>query len=332
MEEKRTQQPRPRDNFKAWEDPLYNDLRKIFSRAQLRTVLTHSSFYEKEGKGNSRYVFAGMFVFKGQVADVLYKYFTGDGTRLQHILGNLFRQERLERMFDAWKLRQFVRAGEGFNIDTHKHIFVYAIFGYVSTLDEDLRNWFISKYVLADDVKHLFTHRKRNRDILAQADEIVRQTDGRRLTLVMEQTEDGLYRAKAMLSDGALLCEATSKSWRYARAKASKTALNLLATPGRKALLANPDYQARILAKQEEEKAQRAAAIAERDAAKELLRLQKEEERAAIAKARDAKRRASQAEAKKRGAENAARAAAKAAKEARPMSAKKRRHLEDKKK
>ena len=38
------------------------------------------------------------------------------------------------------------------------------------------------------------------------------------------------------------------------------------------------------------------------------------------------------AEAKKRKAENAARAAAKAAKEARPMSAKKRRHLEDKKK
>ena len=187
MEEKRTQQPRPRDNFKAWEDPLYNELRKIFSRAQLRTVLTHSSFYEKEGKGNSRYVFAGMFVFKGQVADVLYKYFTGDGTRLQHILGNLFRQERLERMFDAWKLRQFVRAGSGFNIDTHKHIFVYAIFGYVSTLDDDLRNWFISKYILADDVKHLFTHRKRNRDILAQADEIVRQTDGRRLTLEMEQ-------------------------------------------------------------------------------------------------------------------------------------------------
>lgn len=39
-----------------------------------------------------------------------------------------------------------------------------------------------------------------------------------------------------------------------------------------------------------------------------------------------------QAEAKKRRAENAARAAAKAAKEARPMNAKKRRHLEDKKK
>ena len=300
MEGKHAQQPRPRDNFKAWEDPLYSDLRRIFSRSSLRSVLTHSSFYEKEGKGNSRYVFAGMFVFKGQVAEVLYKYFTGDGTRLQHILGNLFRQERLERMYDEWKLGQFVRAGSGFDIDSHKHIFVYAIFGYVSTLSEDLRGWFISKYILADDVKHLFTHRKRNRDILSQADEIVRQTDGRRLSLEMSVLEDGGHCARAVLSDGTLLCEATSKSWRYARTKASKMALNLLATPGRKALLSNPEYQARVLARLEEEKALREAEIAERDAAKALLRAQKQEERAAQARVRDSKRRATQAEAKKR--------------------------------
>ena len=292
MDGKHAQQPRPRDNFKAWEDPLYSDLRRIFSRSSLRSVLTHSSFYEKEGKGNSRYVFAGMFVFKGQVAEVLYKYFTGDGTRLQHILGNLFRLERLERMYDGWKLGQFVRAGSGFDIDSHKHIFVYAIFGYVSTLSEDLRGWFISKYILADDVKHLFTHRKRNRDILSQADEIVRQTDGRRLSLEMSVLEDGRHCAQAVLSDGTLLCEATSKSWRYARAKASKMALNLLATPGRKALLSNPEYQARVLARLEEEKALRVAEIAERDAAKALLRAQKEEERAAVARVRDSKRRA----------------------------------------
>ena len=49
MDEKHAQQPRPRDNFKAWEDPLYNDLRRIFSRSSLRSVLTHSLFYENEG-------------------------------------------------------------------------------------------------------------------------------------------------------------------------------------------------------------------------------------------------------------------------------------------
>ena len=249
----------------------------------------------------------------------------------QHILGNLFRNERLERQFDEWHLGQFVRAGEKFDIKKHKHIFVYAIYGYVSTLDEDLRQWFISKYII-DEAEHLLNHRKRNRNLLAQADDIVRKTDGRRLTLEMEQTAEGLHKAKAMLSDGTLLCEAESKSWRYARQKATKLALDILAMPSRKYILSNPEYQARILAREEEKIAKRKAEIEARDAAKDALREEKKAKRKEIAQARDRKRRASQAAAKIRKAENARRAAIKAAKEARPMSSKKRRFLEDKKK
>ena len=331
-QEKNTQQPHVRDNIKSWEEPLFNDLRRIFSEKRLREVLTHSSFYEQEGKGNSRMVFAGMFVFKGQVGELLYKYISGDGTRLQHILGNLFRQERLTRLYDEWKLQQFVRAGNSFDINSHKHVFVYALLGYVSTLDEDIRNWFISKYILNEEANHLLTHQRKNRNLLAQADDIVRQTDGRRLTIEMEQTEERLHKAKVMLSDGTLLCEAESKSWRYARQKASKTALNILATPLRRLILSNAKYHERIAAKIEAEREKRREEIEARDAEKEAIRKQKREERKVIARIRDAKRRQSQAEAKKRKQENAARAAAKAAKEARPISAKKRRFLEDKKK
>lgn len=331
IEKQNRQQPRPKDNFKDWEDPQYKDLRKLFSRTQLREVLTHSSFYEDAGKGNSRYVFAGMFVFKGMVAQVLYQYYIGEGTRLQQVLGNLFRSERLEQLFDELKLHQFVRAGEKFDIKTHRHIFMYAVFGYVATLDENIRNWFIAKYILGED-EHIILHKKRNSDLLAQADAMVKQTDGRRLSLEMEETEEGLHRAKAVLSDGSVLCEAVSKSWRYARTKVTKMVLNLLATPFRKELLSDPDYHARVLAREEEKQAKRKAEVEARDAAKEALRKEKLEKRKEQARIRDAKRRQSQAEAKKRRAENAARAAAKAAKEARPMSAKKRRFLEDKKK
>ncbi len=332
MEEEITQQqPKAKDNFKRWDDPLFVDLRRIFSRAKLREVLTHSSYYKVEGKGNSRYVFAGMFVFKGQVADVLFHYATGEGTRLQHILGNLFSNERLERQFDEWRLRQFARAGEKFDIKTHKHIFVYAIYGYVSTLDEEIRQWFISKYLI-NEAEHLLTHKRRNLNLLSQADDIAYKTDGCHLTIVMEQTADGKHKAKAVLSNGTLLCEAESKSWRYARHKAAKLAFDLLAMPSRKYLLSNPDYHARVLARIEEKKAKRKAEIEERDAKKKALQKEKREQRREEARIRDAKRRKSQAEAKKRKAENAARAAAKAAKEARPMSAKKRRYLEDKKK
>ena len=325
------QQPKAKDNFRRWDDPLFNDLRRIFSRAKLREVLTHSSFYEQEGRGNSRWVFAGMFVFKGQVGEVLFRYAAGEGTRLQHILGNLFRNERLERQFDEWHLGQFARAGEKFDIRTHKHIFVYAIYGYVSTLDEDLRQWFISKYLI-QDAEHLLNHKRRNRNLLAQADDIVRKTDGRRLAMEMELTEEGLHRAKAVLSDGKVLCEAVSKSWRYARQKAAKLALDILAMPARKYILSNPEYQARVLARKEEERAKRKAEIEARDAGRKAIREEKKAKWKEIAQARDRKRRASQAAAKIRKAENAARAAAKAAKAARPMSAKKRRYLEDKKK
>ena len=318
--------------IKEWEEPLYDELSHIFSRQHLRVVLTHSSFYKQEGKGNSRYVFAGMFAFKGMVAQILYRYAADDGTRLQHILGNLFRNERLVQLYDEWKLQQWVRAGEGFDVDSHKHIFVYAIFGYVSTLDEAVRNWFIAKYILNEESDYLFVHKRRNRDLLAQADALVKQTNGQRLSLVMEMTDEGLHRAKAMLSDGTVLCEATSKSWRYARTKATKMALNLLATPFRKELLSNPDYQARVATREEEKRAKRKAEIDARDAAKEAQRAERQKAQKEEARLRDAKRRKSQAEAKKRKAENAARVAAKAAKEAQPMSAKKRRYLEDKKK
>ena len=148
----------------------------------------------------------------------------------------------------------------------------------------------------------------------------------------MEQTAEGLHKAKAMLSDGTLLCEAESKSWRYARLKATKLALDILAMPSRKYILSNSEYQARVLAKKEEEKAKHRAEIEARDAKKKEQQAKKKEQRKAEARVRDAKRRKSQADAKIRKAENTRRAAIKAAKESRPMSAKKRRFLEDKKK
>lgn len=310
-----------KDKFTAWESPLYNDLRKLFSRSQLRDVLTHSSFYEKEGKSNSRYVFAGMFVFKGMVAQVLYRYYSGEGTRLQHLLGNLFGKERLGRLFDEWNLSQFVRASENFDIGIHKHIFIYAIFGYVSTLDENIRNWFIGKYVLNKETNHLFQYKKRNANLLAQADAMVRQADGRRLGLEMEETDDGQHRAKAVLSDGTVLCTAESKSWRYARTKVTKLALNILATPFRKILLSDPDYHARVLAREEAKASQRRAEVEARDAEREARMSERREKRKEMARIRDAKRRLSQAAAKKRKAENTTHTTAKATIESRTMGA-----------
>ena len=67
-------------------------------------------------KANSCYVFAGMFVFRGMVGEVLFCYAAGDGKHLQHVLGNMFRQERLEQQFDEWHFQQFARVGKQFDI------------------------------------------------------------------------------------------------------------------------------------------------------------------------------------------------------------------------
>ena len=147
-----------------------------------------------------------MFVFRGMVGEVLFRYAAGDGKHLQHVLGNMFRQERLEQQFDEWHLQQFARVGKQFDIQKHKHIFVYAIYGHVTRLDEDTRQWFISKYIIGQS-DHLLMHKTHNRNLLAQADDIVQKTDERQLALEMDHTEDGLQRAKAVLSDGTVLCE-----------------------------------------------------------------------------------------------------------------------------
>ena len=77
------------------------------------------------------------------------------------------------------------------------------LFGYVTTLDEEIRNWFIARYILNEESDYLFAHKRRNRDLLAQADVLVKQTNGQRLTLVMEMTDDGLHRAKEGVSKQA---------------------------------------------------------------------------------------------------------------------------------
>lgn len=38
-EEKIQQQPKAKDNFRRWDDPLFNDLRKLFSRAKRRAEI-----------------------------------------------------------------------------------------------------------------------------------------------------------------------------------------------------------------------------------------------------------------------------------------------------
>lgn len=101
----------------------------------------------------------------------------------------------------------------------------------MTRLDEDTRQWFISKYIIGQS-DHLLKHKTHNRNLLAQADDIVQKTDERQLVLEMDHTEDGLQRAKAVLSDGTVLCEqelslCATKAAKEARPMSAKKRRNL---------------------------------------------------------------------------------------------------------
>jgi dsRNA-specific ribonuclease len=297
-------------------------------------ALTHASFFESgnETKANSRLIFAGMFVFKGQVAEILMDYFTGKGTQLQQLLGNLFRNEYLHRLFDKWLLMKHVRASKNFDIKAHKHIFVFAVLGCVARLDDETRHRFIFKWFLNDENKHVFQHTVKNVDLQYQVDLLTKKVYNEHLKIKVEQSADGFFSAKTMLNDGFVVSEALSKSYRYARKKALKIALLLLSEIKFSEFIRSTDYIERVKARIENERAEKLRLANEATELKKIQKAAHQQKMKEIKVLRDAQRRKAQAEAKKRKAEREKIRAAKAAKEQRPLSANKRRHLEDKQK
>jgi hypothetical protein len=70
--------------------------------AEQKKALTHKSFCKEgdEQKSNCRYIFLGMYGFKGKVAELVFNFVTGSGKPLQHYLGNIFKDDILLKIFD----------------------------------------------------------------------------------------------------------------------------------------------------------------------------------------------------------------------------------------
>ena len=113
---------------------------------ELNKALTHSSYPQTlEENNNSRFVFLGQFSFKGFVADILYEFTPGSGTELQHLLGNMFKNEHLNTMYDKLKLEALIRYGVEFDHRKHKHIFVYGLLGFIQQYSPvDVKRQFVS--------------------------------------------------------------------------------------------------------------------------------------------------------------------------------------------
>ena len=108
-------------------------LKVRYASAELKQALTHKSFYSKddERKGNSRYIFAGMFEFKGVVAQMLLQRISGTGTQLQHALGKMFKPEQMEQLFACFDLDRYIRYDVDFDAARHRHVFAFGLLGWL---------------------------------------------------------------------------------------------------------------------------------------------------------------------------------------------------------
>ncbi|MDR1594711.1 MAG: hypothetical protein LBS43_09580 [Prevotellaceae bacterium] len=305
---------------------------------ELKKALTHKSFFkgENEEKGNSRYVFAGMYAFKGLVAEALFMYLPATGTQLQHMLGNLFKNEHLERIFVEYDLHRFVRHGVDFDAGKHRHIFVYGLLGYLFAHASDkakkefIRRHFILPYA------HILTPETKNRDMDAQCNVLSSMLYGCKIKLTMQKNET-LW-ITTIAAKERILAVDSSVSYRYSRKKTLKKALIALSEAAQTADEQTADYALRrqtadaVIRKHAEEKISRKQAAlakkqtekkAESEARKARVKVQKQ--------LRDKQRRQAKTLAKQRKEEQAKKEAALAA-QSKTMSARKRRHLEDKQK
>ena len=189
-----------------------------------KQCLVHDSYNSDAAKNNSRFVFSGMFAFRGDVADLLINFLPGRGQELQHVLGQIMKNEKLEKLFDQWELDKFIKVKE-IDYKRLKHIFVYAILGYIHIHQEKK---FITDFIL----KHIITEK----DI----DDLWKDKFKFSLRNELDYFAAKRYHSKVLITEfknedktttvtldigGKLLKTHTSKSGKYAVKKVMKDAL-----------------------------------------------------------------------------------------------------------
>jgi hypothetical protein len=307
--------------------------------SELKKALTHKSFYKNEkGNHNSRYVFCGMFAFKGLVAEILYDWIPLDGTQLQHALGNLFKPEILERIFVYYDLDKRIRHGIEFEADKHRHIFVYGFLGFLFVhAPEDEKRAFVNRHFLLPN-NHLFQFETKNQDLEGQCNVLSRQLFGKKITITRTRSGENKWWQVTVATGETILAQDESVSYHYSRKKTLKKALLALAEKAQDIDRLSDDYEQRQQIFSEKRQTQMEQAKAEKLAAYQAKTAKKKAEREAVkAKQKemkqllDQKRKLAKANVKKRKEEKERQAAA-AANKMTTMSANKRRHLEDKQK
>ncbi len=225
---------------------------------EIKKALTHKSFCTTdETKSNSRFVFLGMYGFKGQVAEILYNYLPAEGTQLQHYLGNIFKDEILIRIFDKYKLINYIRFSPEFDSIKHRHIFVYGFLGFLLKYakTEKLNKFIINNFLVGTE--HLIPSYSHNKDIKSQCNYFAMLVYRQPITLKTEPNQDKTFTTRLFVGELAL-ASATSKGFKYSRSKAIKQALVQITSKLSNEYAENPVYLQYTAQRQKEEQNKKA--------------------------------------------------------------------------
>jgi hypothetical protein len=306
--------------------------------SELKRALTHKNFYKNEnGKHNSRYVFCGMYAFKGLVAEILYGWFPLEGTQLQHTLGNLFKNENLDRIFAYYDLDKLIRHGLEFDTSRHRHIFVFGLLGYLHVhAPEEVKKEFIRQHFILP-YPHFFMSESKRQDLEAQCNVFSRMLYGKTLRIRSRQIENKHWQTTVSVNDSTL-AEEESVSYRYSRTKTWKNALIVLSERLQQAYQQSENYELRQQwmedirqQKTEQEKEAKLATYTMKEAKKQAKRKAHKSKQAGQKQLLDVRRKQAKANAKKR-MEDKEQEAKRLIAQMSSMSANKRRHLQDKQK
>ena len=214
---------------------------------QLKEALTHSSFYINDNNnkaGNSRLVFLGMFQFRGLLAEHLETFVPGTGTQLHHLLGNIISNKRLQELFDLFEFENLIRKDDKFDMEKHKHIFVFGFFGFlVKYVSKTGVINFINRYIIKPaDLKNFYNAKT---NMLAQLNMLHLQKYGKKPEINTQMTDDEKY-ITTVITENKLICSKVSKSKKYSRKAAVKKALQIIVEENHKILLNDEEYNQRI--------------------------------------------------------------------------------------
>lgn len=212
------------------------------TKTEFKRAMTHNTSPNKHN--GSRYVFLGQFGFRGLLAEWIHAHVGGTGTELQHFLGNIFSQKRLEELYDTWRLHRFVRYGEKCDPNKQKHIFALSFIGCVAhhSPPHVVEEFMLDFFILPND--HLMPRTHVVRDDWQKLLFLCKQHGYRKPETTYQLTDEKKHRFSVALWDGTVVsCE--SVSYRYAKKKTMKKALLHVVEKHEKELLQDPVHQQR---------------------------------------------------------------------------------------